>query len=223
MRALAIGLIDLLLPPVCGRCRRATVRESALCGRCDRVLPRWCDPDAPPPGIDHCIAGLAYSGESLNWVRRFKYPQRGLAGLDSTAFGVLRSIVRTTARTATAPMPQLVVPVAQHARNLRRRGFNPAAVLAREVARQLDADFDPTALVRIRDTRSQTGLGRTERRQNVRGAFRPRVGLRMPQCVWLVDDVVTTGSTVAEAGLVLRRTGATTVVVLCAARTPNSH
>jgi len=222
MRALTKGFIDLLLPPICGRCGRAGDRGSALCAACERSLPRWRDPAAPPLGIDCCVSGLAYSGEALNWIRRFKYPKRGLAGLDSTAAGILHSVVRIAACDATAPKPHLVVPVAQHVRNLRRRGFNPAAVLAREVARHFDAAFDPTALVRVRDTRSQTGLGRAARRQNVRGAFRPRDGLRLPRCVWLVDDVVTTGSTVAEAGLVLRRAGAKTVVVLCAARTPIS-
>jgi ComF family protein len=215
-----MGLMDLLLPPICGRCRGTVAGGSALCLRCERSLPRWCDADALPRGIDECITGLAYTGEALEWVQRFKYPKRGISGLDAAALGVLRSVVRSAAREAAAPRPQLVVPVALHARSLRRRGFNPAAVLAREVAREIGTRLDPTALVRVRDTRSQTGLGRSERRRNVRGAFRARAGLRLPPCVWLVDDVVTTGSTVAEAGGVLRRFGAERVVVLCAARTP---
>jgi ComF family protein len=221
MTTLPKGLMDLVLPPICGRCMRPTVHGAALCVPCDRALLRWSGPDAPPPGIDTCAAGLVYAGEALNWVQRFKYPKRGFSGLDPAAVGVLRAIIRQAASIAPAPDPLLVVPVALHPRTLRRRGFNPAALLARDVARQLGSAVDTTALVRVRDTRSQTGLGRTERLRNVRGAFRARTGLLLPECVWLVDDVVTTGSTVAEAGRALRRAGARTVVVICAARTPS--
>jgi len=70
----------------------------------------------------------------------------------------------------------------------------------------------------VRDTPSQTGLDRRARRRNVRGAFAPR--RQVAPLVWLVDDVVTTGSTLAEAARALRRAGATHVVGVCAAYTP---
>jgi predicted amidophosphoribosyltransferase len=79
---------------------------------------------------------------------------------------------------------------------------------------------DPTALIRIRDTPSQTGLGRRERRRNVEGAFRARGDLDGITRVWLVDDVVTTGSTTAAAAHALTECGVRSVTVVCAARTP---
>ena len=79
--------------------------------------------------------------------------------------------------------------------------------------------FDPVALRRIRATTSQTGLDRRERVRNVRGAFRGRRGWRAPGRVWLVDDVVTTRSTLEEAARALRRAGAKDVRAVCAART----
>jgi predicted amidophosphoribosyltransferase len=121
---------------------------------------------------------------------------------------------------APGPPPQLVVPVSLHPSRLRSRGFNPAALLARSIARELGAPVDPTALIRVRDTPSQTGLDRSARRRNVRGAFCARPRLLAPPRVWLVDDVVTTGSTVAEAARALRRAGAKSVTAVCAARTP---
>jgi ComF family protein len=220
MRELARGLLDLVLPPICGRCARPVASRAALCRRCLGALPRWPDGGPPPSGLAACLAGAAYAGEVLGWVHRFKYPEPGIGGLDPAALGVLRSLVRDAVARAPGPPPQLVVPVSLHARRLRARGFNPAALLARAVARELSAPLDPTALVRVRDTRSQTGLGRSERRRNVRGAFRAHPRLLAPPRVWLVDDVVTTGSTAAEAARALRRAGAKDVTAVCAARTP---
>jgi len=220
VRGLVSGLLDLVLPPICGRCARPVGGREALCRRCRRVLPRWQGDDPPPPGIAACIAGAAYEGEVLQWVHRFKYPGPGISGLDPAAVCVLRSLIREAATRAPGPPPQLVVPVALHPRRLRSRGFNPAALLARVVARELSAPLAPTALVRLRDTPSQTGLGRAARRRNLRGAFRARPRLLLPPHVWLVDDVVTTGSTVAEAARALRRAGAKAVTAVCAARTP---
>ena len=111
-----------------------------------------------------------------------------------------------------------VVPVPLHPRRLRARGFNPACVLARALARERGIRLDPVALRRVRDTPSQTGLDRRARRRNVRGAFVARS--RVPPRVWLVDDVVTTGSTLGEAARALHRAGARSVVGICAARTP---
>jgi len=220
MRELARGLFDLVLPPICGRCARPVASREALCRRCFGALPRWPDVDPPTRGLAACVAGAAYAGEVLQWVYRFKYPEPGIAGLDPAALGVLRLLIREAAARAPGLPPQLVVPVSLHARRLRERGFNPAAVLARVVARELSVPLDPTALVRVRDTRSQTGLGRAARRRNLRGAFRARTHLLAPPRVWIVDDVVTTGSTVAEAARALRRAGAKEVTAVCAARTP---
>jgi ComF family protein len=111
------------------------------------------------------------------------------------------------------------VPVPLHAARLRRRGFNLATALARQVAREVGAPVAHGSLARTRDTPSQTGLGRAARRANVRGAFRARP--LDAATVWLVDDVVTTGATLEECARVLRAAGARKVVALCAARTPS--
>ena len=113
------------------------------------------------------------------------------------------------------------MPVPLHPRRLRERGFNPAALLARCVAHERGGRFDAGLLERVRDTPSQTGLDRRARRANVRGAFRVRAGARPASVVWLVDDVVTTGSTLAEAARTLRRAGVREVVAICIARTPD--
>lgn len=221
MRELLRGLFDLALPPICGRCGGSVSRAEALCRRCDRALPR-ADPDAPPPaGLAACVAAVAYEGEILHWIRRFKYPRPGISGLDPAAMSAARSFIREAAARAPGPPPQLVVAVPLHPRRLRARGFNPAAALARVVAREIGVPVDPAALLRVRDTESQTGLDRAARRRNVRGAFRARRRLSVPPRVWIVDDVVTTGATVAEAAGALRHAGARLVTAVCAAQTPH--
>jgi ComF family protein len=219
MRELLRGLFDLVLPPICGRCGGASLCGEALCRRCDRALPRDAGDAPPAPGLTACVAAVAYEGEALRWIRRFKYPQPGISGLDPAAMSAVRSFIREAAARAPGPSPQLLVPVPLHPRRLRSRGFNPAALLASAVARDIGIPVDPTALIRVRDTESQTGLDRAARRRNVRGAFRARRRLSAPPRVWLVDDVVTTGSTLAEAARVLRRAGARAVTAVCAART----
>ncbi len=236
MRDLLLSVIELLFPPACARCAGA-VAGGALCGPCARALPRLPRGDcprcraAPASGGGVCIACVAhrtplagliaeapYAGEIERFVQRFKYPRPGLLGLDPAPEALLTALLLDAAARIEGPAPDLVVPVPQHPAGLRRRGFNPAAVLARALARAKHARVSPRALVRLRDGPSQTGLDRRARRQNVAHAFRARI--RVPPRVWLVDDVATTGATLEEAARVLRRAGAREVVALCVARTP---
>jgi ComF family protein len=216
------GLLDLLAPARCVACGSPDVGErDALCAACRALLP-WLPHhrSGPPAGrgpLRGCVAAVAFEGEALRWIHRFKYPARGLAGLDPAAGAVAREIAREAAERAAGPTPGWVVPVPLHPRRLRRRGFNPAGLLAREIAGAHALRLEARALVRLRDTPSQTGLDRSARRRNVRGAFRARAAL--PGRVWLVDDVVTTGATLAEAARALRRAGAREVVGVCAAWT----
>ena len=236
MRELLAGLIDLLLPPLCARCGRGVAPGVALCSACRVRLPTIpplqcarCQQEpvaAPgercarcgPSALVACTAAVWFEADVEPWIRRFKYPARGLASLDTRPLAVARALAREVAARASGPAPDRVVPIPLHPRALRRRGFNPAAVLALEIARSAGAPCDPTALARTRDTPSQTGLDRRERRRNVRGAF--RTTRPPPARIWLVDDVVTTGATVEEAARTLRRAGAREVRALCAARTP---
>jgi ComF family protein len=165
------------------------------------------------------VAAVFYEPPFEAWMQRFKYPARGIAGLDPRPGAVVRALVCEAGARAPGPAPALVVPVPLHARRLRHRGFNPAATLARALAREQRCTVDPVALVRVRDTPSQTGLDRRGRRRNVRGAFRPRRGLQATGPVWLVDDVVTTGATLAEAARALQSAGVETVVGVCVAKT----
>ena len=113
----------------------------------------------------------------------------------------------------------LVAPVPLHALRLWRRQFNQAAALATEISRRTGKPCDLAALRRVKATRSQVGLSRAQRAENVQGAFRSAEGAVVRGLnVVLVDDVLTSGATANAASRALLRAGAKRVDVLVFAR-----
>ncbi|HSJ95487.1 MAG TPA: double zinc ribbon domain-containing protein, partial [Myxococcota bacterium] len=161
------ALLDLLLPRACARCGREEGSGAALCPPCRAALPRLAPgpAPAPPAPLDAWCAEVAFAGEIEDWIHRFKYPAPGLAGLDARPLALVEALVAGAAERLPGPRPALVVPVPMHPRRRRARGFHPAGVLARAVARRLDAPLALEALVAVRETASQTGLDRAARRR----------------------------------------------------------
>jgi ComF family protein len=221
-------LIDRLLPRHCIACGAAS-GESNLCSPCRQELPRivhgckkcgmalslesdsicgLCLSRAPP--WQNGTAALDYQFPVDQLVCRFKF-QRDLACGEVLAQELLRTINRVG-----PPLPNVIIPVPLHHRRQFSRSFNQAEVLARPVARRLNIPVACGVLKRVRSTRAQSGLTATDRRKNIRGAFRCRQ--RVPPHVALVDDVLTTGTTLAECSRALLRAGANEVSVWVAAR-----
>ena len=127
----------------------------------------------------------------------------------------MASVMRD-ALTESGERPDLVVPVPLHFARHGRRGFNQAELLAKPVA---DDAAIPMFLraVRTRATKTQTGLDAASRRRNIRGAFGV-AGLPPARHALIVDDVMTTGTTVAELARTLKKQGIDRVSVLVAAR-----
>ncbi len=238
MRVSIADLLDLLLPRACARCGGAAPRDGVFCTRCIAAIPRLatggcllcqhpqanaqarcasCAQDRSP--LAQIAAEAPFAGEIARWVHAFKYPATGLAGLDPRAGAALAALIADGARRIIGDAPAFVAPVPMHPSKLRERGFHPASELARAVAVALGSRVDRSALRQVRATASQTGLDRRARRRNIDGAFAARAGLRGVACVAVVDDVVTTGATLAECARALRRAGVRRVVAVCAART----
>lgn len=117
----------------------------------------------------------------------------------------------------------LVVPVPLGRGRLKERGYNQASLIARPLSMAMRLDYAPDALVRSRETPSQVGLTRPERRDNVRGAFRARAGRVSGRVVLLMDDVATTGSTLSSCAEALCAAGARDVFALTVARALSNH
>ena len=112
----------------------------------------------------------------------------------------------------------LVIPVPLHPARLRHRGFNQAELLAKILAQKINVPLS-RALERIRYTTTQTAFDRAERMENLRDAFRLRKKLAVRGLqVLLVDDILTTGSTLSECARVLREAGVQSVYAVTAAR-----
>lgn len=117
----------------------------------------------------------------------------------------------------------LVVPVPLGRRRLEERGYNQVALIARPLAMALGIGYDQHAVAHVRDTRSQVGLARRERRENVRDAFMAEPTRVRGHSILLVDDVATTGSTLSSCAAALCASGARDVFALTVARALPHH
>jgi ComF family protein len=183
-----------------------------LCAVCHADLP-WARP------VPKALVALRYEPPVDELVRRLKYHG---AIAHARLLGVLLAEV---VRGRHAELPRLLVPVPLHAARWRERGFNQAAAIARYAGRILEIPVMREAAVRIRDTPSQTALDVIARRCNVRGAFALRGGGSLARLlaagqVAIVDDVITTGSTVNELRRVLLAAGVRRVAVWAVAHAP---
>ncbi len=214
-------LLDLLFPRRCLVCGRP---GTVLCHGCTTTLPRLSEPLCSRCGapvawpVERCRecsgrrlafasarAGVEYDAAVRALVSAWK--ERGLRSLAALAASIVEEIVP-------APSARLITFVPPDGDRSLRRGHHPPERLARELARRWALPLVPL-LGRTRPLAQQRGLSRTERRRNVRGAFRAGA-VRGP--VLLVDDVYTTGATVSAAATALRAGGATSIEVVTFAR-----
>ena len=170
-----------------------------------------------PPPFTHTVAALDYEHPWDGLITQFKFH----AALDLAPALVARMLAANT-HAAGAP-PQLLLPIPLSHARWRERGYNQAWELAKRLGRTLDCAVDATLLLRLRDTPHQLALPPEERAGNVRAAFAVEP-LRLAEVrgrrITLVDDVMTTGATVAEAARTLMQAGASEVDVWVVARTP---
>ena len=163
------------------------------------------------------VAAVSYSHPWDGLIARFKFH----AALDLA--GMLAARLSDAVRLSQVPHPSLLVPVPLSAQRLRERGYNQAWELARRTARTLNCPADPHLLLRVKDSPHQLTLPKSQRTANVRGTFAVepmRANELRGRSVALVDDVMTTGATAAEATRVLLQSGAASVQVWVVGRTP---
>lgn len=213
LRTLLRSLSDLLMPRECAVCGRQLLpRERHLCLECEADLPlTHFDSLAHNPMADafnarveapHYVRAAAlfyYTGDYQNITRALKYHRN---------FALGRRFARMLGEElAAVPFWEgvdAVCPVPLHWTRRFSRGYNQADVIGRELAGALDAAFAPRLLRRTRRTGTQTRLSSAERAVNVSGAFCARPSPDSPGHILLVDDVFTTGATLAACYTALR-------------------
>ncbi|MBN1953773.1 MAG: ComF family protein [Anaerolineae bacterium] len=226
--SLARFLVNLLFPPRCMVCRRM---DTWLCPACVPQLP-WLDGTIctrcglpiqagelcprcaqTPLRLDGIRSALLFDGPAREAIHRLKYRQgRQLA---EPLGGLLRMYWEEH------PLPvNVIVPVPLHPSRLRQRGYNQAALLARELGRKIGLPVNEKALLRVRATASQMRLSAADRRRNVQDAFQCSDDRVAGQKVLLLDDVCTTGATLEACADALHSKGAAAVWALTLARAP---
>jgi predicted amidophosphoribosyltransferase len=195
-------LLALVVPALCVACGADAGRAAPLCRECRvRMQP------ASPAGI---WAAFSYEGPAGAMVRALKFGGR------------TRIADAMAAQIAALAPPELlcgtVVPVPVHPAHRRRRGLDHGAALARALARRAGLAFTD-CLVRSGDPLPQVGRGRRARIRGPAGSIAVRPGMTPPLEVLLVDDVITTGATLAACDTALRVAGCTRITPIAYART----
>jgi ComF family protein len=191
--------LDLIFPPLCVNCERV---GSFLCPRCLATARRAAKRSIP--GLDGVQVWGDFEGAVRAAVHAFKYEgQTRLA----EPLGAL--VVEELA--ATDWQIDVVTAVPLHESRLRERGYNQAALLAQAVASARGWLFAPNAVDRIRQTASQVNLNAQERHLNVAAAFSAEPSIVEGMRVLVIDDVLTTGSTLLACADALRNAGAARV------------
>jgi ComF family protein len=238
LKEILTGIADLIFPlrcitcdtlqeqrgpiPLCPSCReKIHFIRSPLCPRCGLPFPAAegedhlcgdCITTEKPYAVARAIG--EYEETLLTAIHRFKY--RGRTGIGEILGKIMADFA---AGIWDMKAFDRIVPVPLHRRRLRERGFNQAVILAREISKRFDLPLDLRSLRREIFTPPQVGLGREERSANVRGAFSAKHPEQIAgRRILLVDDVYTTGSTLAECTRVLIRANAESVAVLTLAR-----
>jgi ComF family protein len=196
-------------PYACSVCAQPLVDGSAqpaVCGSCQLARPKF----------DASFIPYRYAYPVDRLIHRLKYHG------DLSVGRVLGELFVERLRSERGSrLPEVIVPVPLATGRFRTRGFNQAIELAETIARSSGLAWQAGIVERTRETQEQAGLPRKQRRHNVRGAFEL---MRRPQHshVAILDDVVTTGSTVNEIAKVLRRAGVEKIEVWAVARAARS-
>ncbi|WP_026369926.1 ComF family protein [Kallotenue papyrolyticum] len=215
MHHLLDALLDLLFPPRCCGCR---ARGALLCPSCLRA----CRPVSAAinqvlhqrvnsPFLASTAGAYHFEGVVREALHALKYARRARLA------GPLGSLLIAYARQQPV-IVDAIVPVPLHPERERQRGFNQAALLAAPLARALGVPLLTDGLARTRNTARQADLGREQRRANVRAAFAWCAAAAPPARLLLIDDVITTGVTVAAVAQALCEAGAREVHALALAR-----
>ena len=180
--------------------------EGTVCGRCQKK----------PPYYDEAFSVFSYEQPVVWLIQQLKFNEKLV---HARLLGELLAASDCVERIAADNEGVYVLPVPLFKKRLRQRGFNQSIELARALSKKTGWPMELQHVQRVRETSAQTGLDAKARRKNIRGAFEV-VQTLLQKHVVIIDDVVTTGSTVNELSRVLKKAGVERVTVLSLARAP---
>lgn len=224
-----MGILDILYPPRCPICHGVIRGKGNACDRCRKKLHDIREPKCKKCGkaleraeqeycrdctrfshsFDKGMAVFSYDETMRHSIAMFKYHNRR-----EYAKFYAQEMARSGERFLRSCAPQVIVPVPVHRRKKRQRGFNQAELVAKELGKLLKLPVDSSYVVRIEDTTPQKELTRSERKKNLKKAFRVDRTKKPYRSVLLIDDIYTTGATVDAIADVLKEAGVKNVFFL---------
>lgn len=226
-RNLADALKNLVFPPVCVNCKkvgsllcadcygRIQWLEEPVCAQCGRVVSK-------PHTVCHVCRQRPLPLSKIRAAAQFSDPIPNI--IHNMKYNGYHALAEPLAEMMATTWTQwqfdidLVLPIPLHPDRLKKRGYNQSALLTKHMCRQLDIPYELKALSRTRHTPPQVGLNAKDRLKNVQGAFTAVSSKVTGKNILLIDDVCTTGATMASAAEALLAAGAKSVAGYCAAR-----
>lgn len=221
-------LLDLLFPKRCVQCKKIGFYICASCftyiSFTDTIVCLVCQRPAigglthpvckTPHGIDGNFPSLVYVGIVKKLIYTFKYPPYTTDLRDSMVELFYEGLIQKEQFYRQVTKESVFVPIPLHASKFRKRGYNQAYKLAKGLSKKFGIPV-VDSLARIKNTKTQVGLTKKEREENIKDAFAVKKEYvaqmkTIPQ-VFLVDDVATSGSTLRESAKVLKRAGVKSV------------
>ena len=201
-------LLDIVYPNKCPFCNEGIASNQYYCPACPGSLAMLEEDCEPLESITETVAVFEYSDSTSKFVYSIKDGGNGYA--ISAATKLLYEKMGGKSGNLSQSI-DLIICVPTDSGRMRERGYNPPALIAKEIARMTGIPCKPKLLIKTRQTEVQKSLSAVERKENLKGVFALRKGKTCPQNVLLVDDVRTTGATLSEAAKVLQSAGAENV------------
>lgn len=228
MKRLFSFLLDLLFPVFCLGCSREGLYacksclgkitfQAPVCFVCSKLADRTCEPCRKKSSYIYAFfAPFSYSDPLIReLIHQLKYNR--VRGIASEFAGVLANYFDYFK--IAVPINSCLISIPLHPRRRRFRGFNQSELIAEAFAKKLDIPLERGVLFKTKNTKPQVEFGRQERIGAAAGAFLARdVSRIQDRTVLLLDDVKTTGATLAEAARALRAAGAKQVWAVAVAR-----
>lgn len=238
VRQFFTALLDVLFPPICHICHSFIPDASKIhiCKLCLEKLSQIPSPIcsicgipfigvgnnhfcgncvANPPDFNSARGAFIYDGVLRDLIHSFKYNN-----LSHLRFPLATLMLENIKDFIELEQPELIIPVPLHSSRLRQRGFNQSVLLGQTISKEIKLPILPDTLIRIRRTNPQVELSGIERKINVKGAFAVKYAKKIEgKRILLVDDVMTTGSTMNECAKELKNGGASKVIAVTVART----
>ncbi|MEG1953941.1 MAG: ComF family protein [Hydrogenoanaerobacterium sp.] len=221
-RGFISALLKLIYPPCCASCGKLLqTDEDELCLLCAKTLLLRENPRCQCGGeLEGVFAAFAYSGTGAELMKKFKFCR----STDAYEAALRRPFEACIKFACCGLGIDVVVPVPLYISDKHKRGFNQSEYIAQRLAKHLCLPCDADILQKTQKNETQHFLPREKRLENVKDVYackNPKIAAE--KTILLVDDITTTGATIAECARVLHKAGAKTVYAAVVLETPNNH